>query len=392
MVSYQLGEPEKTGSTLLATGVQIAAAPFRGGDMMRDRIRRIFSSCMDLDCAVFLNGVEPHLDMAFFYATGLANGLFEGGGAVIHPGGDLDLVASRLEEQSARKCRARLHLYRKAAEAEGLFSAILTKKKRIGINSEELTHSGLVKLKRCAPKAKFVDISQQVKQTRVVKDSEELDHLRRSCKIASDVARKLPGKIREGMREYELAAEIAYMLQKNGADKPNFTLVQFGPNSAEPHYMGGSSVLKRGDLILLDFGCVYKKYNSDITRTFVLGRASPRQKKIHAAVAEAQQGALDLITRGADAKDVHSAVDASITKAGFKGLFTHSTGHSLGLATHDGMRLFDYSLKLEQNMVFTVEPGIYVPGYGGVRIEDDVVVTGIRPEILTDAPRELIEI
>ena len=359
---------------------------------MKDRIRRIFSLCRDLDCAVFLNGVEPHLDMAFFYATGLTNGLFEGGGAVIHPGGELQLVSSRLEEQSARKCRAQLHLYRDQAEAEKLLTTILAKEKRIGINSEELTHAGLLKLTRCAPHSRFVDISLQVKQARAVKDSEELENMVRSCDIASNVARELPGKIRGGMREYELAAEIAYLLQKKGADRPNFTLVQFGPNSAEPHYMGGDSVLKRRSFILLDFGCIYKRYNSDITRTFVLGKASPRQKKIHAAVAEAQQVAIDLIVAGADAKDIHSAVDASITGAGYMGLFTHSTGHSLGLATHDGMRLFDYSLKLEENMVFTVEPGIYMPGYGGVRIEDDVVVTKGKPRILTDAPRELIEI
>lgn len=330
--------------------------------------------------------------MAFFYVTGLNSGMFESGGAVIHPGGRLDLVSSRLEEQSAKKCKAQLHLFRKQAEADELFASILAKKKRIGINSDELTHAGMLKLKRCAPRAKFLDISGQIKRARAVKDSDELEQLRRSCDIASDVARKLPGKIKEGMREYEMAAEIAYMLQKNGADKPNFTLVQFGPNSAEPHYSGGDSILKKGDLVLLDFGCLYKKYNSDITRTFVVGRASERQIKIHAAVAEAQQAALGLMTSGVDARDVHSAVDASITLAGYKGLFTHSTGHSLGLATHDGMRLFDTSFKLEANMVFTVEPGIYVPGYGGVRIEDDVVVTGGKPEILTDAPRELIEI
>jgi len=359
---------------------------------MKDRILKIFSLCKDLDCAVFLNGVEPHLDMAFFYATGLTNGLFEGGCAVVHPGGRLDLVSSMLEEQSARKCKAQLHLYRNQTESEELIASILAKKKTIGINSEELTYAGLLKLKRCAPRSTFIDISAQIKQARAVKDSEELELMRHSCNIASQVAQELPGKIREGMREYELAAEISYMLQRNGADKPNFTLVQFGPNSAEPHYIGSDSVLKRGNFILLDFGCIYRRYNSDITRTFVLGKASPRQKKIHAAVAQAQQVAFDLIVAGSDAKDVHTAVDASITGAGYKGLFTHSTGHSLGLATHDGMRLFDYPLKLEENMVFTVEPGIYIPGYGGVRIEDDIVVTRGKPEILTGASRELIEI
>lgn len=330
--------------------------------------------------------------MTFNYVTGLVNGLFEGGGVVIDPEGKLDLVSSMLEEQTAKKCTADLHIYRKIAEADLIFAALLSKRSKIGINAEELTHAGFQKLKRLAPQACFLDISQDIQKARAVKDAEELEHLRKACSIASEVAREIPSKIIEGMKEYELAAELAYMLQKKGAEKPNFTIVQFGPNSAEPHYMGGDDTLKMGDFILLDFGCICKKYNSDITRTFVLGKATEKQKKIHDAVLEAQRVAFELITAGLDAMDVHSAVEGSITRSGFKGMFTHSTGHSLGLATHDGLRLFDYSLELEENMVFTVEPGVYLPGFGGVRIEDDVVVTRDRPRMLTDAPRNLIEL
>ena len=225
-----------------------------------------------------------------------------------------------------------------------------------------------------------------------MKDAAELASLRKACAIASEVAREIPSKIKAGMKEFELAAEMAYMLQKKGAEKPNFTIVQFGPNSAEPHYLGGSAVLKNGHFVLLDFGCIVRKYNSDITRTFVVGKATKEQKRMHAAVAEAQQVAFDMIKAGRDASEVHAAADASITKSGYKGRFTHWLGHSLGLATHDGMRFADYPLKLEKNMVFTVEPGVYVPGLGGVRIEDDVVVTAGRPRLLTNAPRELIEL
>ena len=359
---------------------------------MRQRIKRLFSRLSDIDCAVFLNAVEPHLDMAFFYVTGLANGLFEGGGAVVHSDGRLDVVSSRLEEESAKKCRSELHIFRKLPEADAHFSSLLAGKKRIGINAEELTHAGYRRLKRCAPGAALIDISQQVKEARAVKDGAEIQSLERACAIASEVAREIPEKVKPGMKEYELSAEMAYMLQRKGAEKPNFTIVQFGPNSAEPHYLGGDAVLKRGQFVLLDFGCVVGKYNSDITRTFVAGKTSKEQKRMHSAVSEAQQVAFDLIKAGRDASDVHSAVDASITASGYKGRFTHWTGHSLGLATHDGMRFADYPLRLEKNMVFTVEPGVYVPGFGGVRIEDDVVVTGGRPRLLTDAPRELIEL
>lgn len=359
---------------------------------MKQRIKRLFSRLPDIDCAVFLNSVEPHLDMAFFYVTGVTNGLFEGGGAVVTPDGGLDLVSSKLEEESAKKCKSPLHLFRKLVEADSHFTALLAGRKRIGINAEELTHAGHQRLKRCAPDAALIDISQQVKEARAIKDSTELESLRRACSIASEVAREIPAKIKPGMKEYELSAEMAYMLQTKGAEKPNFTIVQFGQNSAEPHYLGGDAVLKKGQFVLLDFGCVVQKYNSDITRTFVVGRASSQQKTMHAAVAEAQQVALDLIKAGRDASEVHSAVDAFIAKSGFKGRMTHWTGHSLGLATHDGMRFADYPLKLEKNMVFTVEPGVYIPRMGGVRIEDDVVVTGGKPRLLTNAPRELIEL
>ena len=360
--------------------------------MVKQRIKRLFSRLPDIDCAVFLNSVEPHLDMAFFYVTGVTNGLFEGGGAVVTPDGGLDIVSSKLEEESAKKCKSPLHLFRKLVEADSHFTALLAGRKRIGINAEELTHAGHQRLKRCAPDAALIDISQQVKEARAIKDSTELESLRRACSIASEVAREIPAKIKPGMKEYELSAEMAYMLQTKGAEKPNFTIVQFGQNSAEPHYLGGDAVLKKGQFVLLDFGCVVQKYNSDITRTFVVGRASSQQKTMHAAVAEAQQVALDLIKAGRDASEVHSAVDAFIAKSGFKGRMTHWTGHSLGLATHDGMRFADYPLKLEKNMVFTVEPGVYIPRMGGVRIEDDVVVTAGRPKLLTEAPRELIEL
>jgi len=359
---------------------------------MKERIRRIFKQTEELDCAIFMNGVEPHLDMSFFYVTGLADGLFETGGVVIYPDGGMDIVSSLLEEPSAKKCKAPLHVYRKLEEGEEIFTSLLKGKKKIGINSEELTHANFEKLSRMAPSAEFIDISMEVKDARAVKDEQELESLKRACEIASEVAVEIPKYVKVGMKESALGAELAYLLQRKGASKPNFTLVSFGPNSAEPHYMGGDGVLRKGDFVLLDFGCIFNKYHSDITRTWVMGRASERQKKIHQTVAEAQQVAFDKLTQGADAKDVHAAVAAFINGTEYKGRFTHSIGHSLGLSTHDGQRLFDYNLELENGMVFTVEPGIYIPDYGGVRIEDDVVVTSGKPRMLTNAPRELTEL
>ncbi|MFO7992509.1 MAG: M24 family metallopeptidase, partial [Thermoplasmata archaeon] len=146
---------------------------------------------------------------------------------------------------------------------------------------------------------------------------------------------------------------------------------------------------EKGDFVLMDFGALYDRYRSDITRTYVLGEASEKQKKIYDVVAEAQQRALDLIEPGVKGEDVHNAAAEYIDGTEFKGKFTHGLGHSIGLATHDGSGLSpSVDITLEPGMVYTVEPGVYLPGFGGVRIEDDIVVTEDGCEILTSANRD----
>ena len=150
----------------------------------------------------------------------------------------------------------------------------------------------------------------------------------------------IPDIISEGMSEYELAAEINYSLQNLGAEKPAFdTISSFGKNTAEPHYSHGDIKLRKGDFIVCDFGACLKKYNSDITRTFLFGRATEQQKEMYETVLQAQQIAFDAIKPGVKACDVHHAVSSFIDSTKFKGRFIHSTGHSLGLAVHDGARI-----------------------------------------------------
>ena len=240
----------------------------------------------------------------------------------------------------------------------------------------------------------LVDVSKQIRGARLIKGPDELEHLRHSCAIASAVADELPGTVKPGMAENEVAAEIQYRSLRQGASGMAFeTIVASGPRSAEPHYFGGDRPLGRGEFLLVDFGTTYKRYCSDITRTWVLGEASPEQKRMHRAVATMQQAALDLVRPGVSAKRVHAKVVEVLEQMGFAGRMPHSTGHSLGLAAHDGGRLSDKEdLILQEGMVFTVEPGVYLPGYGGVRIEDDIVVGPQGAELLTTASRELTEV
>ena len=152
--------------------------------------------------------------------------------------------------------------------------------------------------------------------------------------------------------------------------------------------------MKINDFVLCDFGACFNRYNSDITRTFIFGKSNDKQKKMFDTVCEAQKVAFDNIISGVKAKDVHNLVFDFIEKSEFKGRFIHSTGHSLGLNVHDGIVGFNSICEeeLKENMVFTVEPGVYIPEFGGVRIEDDILIKKDGIEILTKANRNLIEI
>lgn len=362
---------------------------------MQKRIKQIFANAKGIDAIVIQNAVEPHIDLTFFYITGLTNGLFESSTAIIKKD-SFEIIIPWLEEESAKNCNAKVNVYKSKDEREKLLKEKLKGIKKIGVNSEELTYGSYLQLKKFS-KAKFVDVSDAIKKARLVKDEKEIELLRKACKIVSEVANEIPSLIKEGVKESEVASEINYLMNKKGASSPSFTTIPaFGKNSAEPHYTSALGKAKKGDFLLFDFGALYQRYCSDITRTFVLGKATKPQREIYETVLNAQQIAFDKIKQGVKGATVHKQVEKFINSAydgKFKGKFTHSTGHSIGLAVHDGGVLHPrMDLTLKEGMVFTVEPGIYISGEGGVRIEDDIVVKKNGVEMLTNAKRELIEV
>ena len=363
---------------------------------MKKRVEKIFSNNSEqLDAILIKNSAEPYIDYNFFYVTGLTQGLFEGSIAICYPSGEIDLIVSQLEEEVAQRSGTNLLVYKKTQEYNDFLLERLRNLKKIGLNYSGIPHDTFVDLGKKLPNCDFYDISQALIKTRMIKEPEEIDLLRNAAEIVDNVVASIPEKVHEGMKEYELAAEINYLMQKNGADGPAFdTISSFGRNSAMPHYSHGDTVLKNGDFVLCDFGANYKKYNSDITRTFVYGTSVDKQKKMFETVYNAQRVGLDKIRAGVRASDVHNAVAGFIDSTDFKGCFIHSTGHSLGLAVHDpgvGFRE-DSDIVLEENMVLTVEPGVYIPGFGGVRIEDDIVVKNDGFDFLTKSSREFLEI
>lgn len=361
-------------------------------DIMKERALRIFSKLAEpVDAILIMSGEEPLLDVAFYYATGASAGLFEGCPAILWPDGRVQVLTSKLEETSARASSAEVSVWATAAEREDLLKETLRGVRTVGVNGPGITYGSLKTVEKSVPGVRFVDVGSAVLGARIVKDEREIETIREACNIASRVADQIPSMLVEGTTEYEMGAEIAYQMQRMGASGVSFeTIAAFGPGSAEPHYVPGSKKLNKGEPALFDFGCKYRMYCSDITRTYFLGRVPEKFERMYEVVLEAQRRALETVRAGATGTEVDAAAREHIDSTEFKGRLIHSTGHGLGLSVHDGGRMApNIDLILEENMVMTVEPGVYIPGLGGIRIEDNVRVTRDGCEMLTSAKKEL---
>jgi len=235
-----------------------------------------------------------------------------------------------------------------------------------------------------------------VERARMVKDAAEIAMLRESAARLAPVVDAAFAAVAEGVTERAVAGAIETALRDAGFERPAFdTIVASGPNSALPHYRAGNRAIGRGDLVVLDFGGVLSGYCSDLTRTIVVGPPDTESSRVHAAVLEAQQTAIHAVRPGVAASSIDTAARAVLERHGLGDLFGHGTGHGLGLDVHEQPRISRPradvpSVTLTPGMVFTVEPGAYRAGWGGVRIEDDVLVTETGYEVLTTSRRDLL--
>ena len=237
----------------------------------------------------------------------------------------------------------------------------------------------------------LVDADDPIGRLRWIKDDSELAAIREAVRIADLTYKHAAGFICPGMLEHEVAVELDCLVRKAGAERESFDpLVAFGPRSALPHGKPTDRKIAEGDLVLLDFGAKWHGYHSDITRTVVLGKPDPKQQEIYDIVLEAQTAGIAAIRPGIAGGEVDAVARKIIESKGYGECFGHGLGHGLGLDVHDGRILAKKSeIILEPSMVVTVEPGIYIPGWGGIRIEDDVLVTESGSEALTSSPRTL---
>jgi Xaa-Pro dipeptidase len=348
-----------------------------------DRLARCAAAMQDhgIDCVVLLPG------SSFTYFTGLTpvrerHRLFA---AVAHADGGLDLVGARFEERRLSSCEvaARVHLFDDEQDQYALLARLVSSRSgprpRVGLDPTAAYHHFLA-LSAAAPGATFVDSAAATDGLRAVKSAAEVACLVEAAGRTMARMAKVPGLLREGMSEKELAAAFG----------PS-AMVQIGLTTSLPNESGRDARLAREDAVVIDAGDRVEGYRSDVTRTFFFGEPSRRMREIYGIVREAEYAAIEAVRPGAPAEDVDLAARRVIERAGYGAFFTHRGGHGIGLDFHEApICVRGNRDPLVPGMVLTAEPGIYLPGEFGVRLEDDILVTGEGCEVLSRPGPEVI--
>jgi Xaa-Pro aminopeptidase len=278
---------------------------------------------------------------------------------------------------------------------KGAVAEIIEKEKiaTVAFEDELVTVAALEGMKKNFPSCSFVSIGTLISDMMSLKTPEEMANIRKAQEITDKAFASLLPLLRPDMKETDVAAELEYQMKKFGASDKSFdTIAVSGTNSARPHGVPRPVQLEKG-FLTMDFGCVYKGYCSDMTRTVVIGKADADMKKVYDTVLQAQLAAISAVREGLTGEELDRVARDIIYGAGYEGCFGHGLGHGVGLLIHEPLRISAFGKKpLEKGHVFTIEPGIYLKGKYGVRIEDMIQMTEDGPLDITKSPKELIEI
>ncbi len=324
---------------------------------------------------------------------------FKGSSAalLVGPSGSSFFTDGRYAEQSRAEVEgARIKIGRRGLmlDVSGQLTR-LGRRLRVAFEDDRITVAQLNQLKRLSGSGiRWVPVRGAVEGLRAIKDADEIAAMRQAAALGSAVVDEVIKLVHTGVSELDLAAEVDYRIRRGGASGPAFdTIVASGPRSALPHAQPSDKVFRKNELVVLDLGAILRHYCCDITRTVYLGRAPRKVHRWYRAVLDAQSAACEAIRAGVTGEQVDRAARRVLERAGLGKRFIHSTGHGLGLEIHEAPRLAKgQKAALVAGNVVTVEPGVYLPGLGGIRIEDDVLVQPGGCEVLTTAPRELLEI
>jgi len=290
---------------------------------------------------------------------------------------------------TARNCR--VELVKRGEEADKKVADVVKNLEFSRVGFDALGASTYMKLAKSLKGVKLKDKSNMVWKLRMIKDETELNYMRRAAELTSEGMKAAIQTVKAGLREFEVAAEIEYAMRRRGSGGIAFdTTVASGVRSAYPHGGCTDRKIRKGDFVVLDIGAKYQNYRSDLTRTLTVGEPSSKQQRVYRVVKEAQEKAFQNVRAGVKACNVDTVARELIENEGYGEYFVHSLGHGVGLEIHESPTLGPESKdKLRAGNVVTVEPGIYIVDFGGVRIEDTVLVRKGRAEKLTDASYEL---
>ena len=350
------------------------------GNWLKDRLRRLFSNLRGIDAVLLVN--TDSVDPNFHYLTGFTSGIFEDSLLIAKRDG-VYLFTYDLEYQTALDQKVGgMHVINIAKDVKSARAMLkrFIKGKRVGVNGAFIPLATYNHMRRRYKPKRFIDVSQGLIDARLIKDAGEVERIREAVRITKTAMKLIEKRCKRGMTERQLAAEFDFLQMSLGADSTSFdTIVCFGKNAAEPHHSPGNARLKKGDLVLIDAGAKVANYCSDITRTFVFaGKGDAKQRQMINIVAKAQKIAMSEAKPDRKWRLMHDAAAKYIDEVEdgmYKGRFITAVGHSLGIEVHDSPATTLFTNKLEAGMVVTDEPGIYIPGFGGVRIEDDILIT-----------------
>jgi Xaa-Pro aminopeptidase len=366
----------------------------------RDRLRARLDEleCDALFFTTMVGGIDSYTLVAVRYLTGFSG---SNGQLIVGRDGDVLFTDPRYAEQVRREAPdidATIYGTKVSGSGEAITAMTLIEDalgrvggKRLGVDAQTMTLQSAKNLREKLAGVELVETSGLVEELRLIKDATEVEHLRTACSYGDIALGETLAQLQEGLTEFDVAVLLEAEMRKAGSHGLSFdTIVAFGEQAAEPHHRPRADrKLKRGDLIKFDFGGTHLGYHADMTRTVAFGEPSDEHRKIYELVRESQQAGVDAVKAGATNGSIDEACRGYLKERGYD--FGHGTGHGVGLETHEAPGVAKGGEKvLEPGMCITVEPGIYLPGDCGVRIEDSVAVTAEGCDVLTTFTKELL--
>lgn len=265
---------------------------------------------------------------------------------------------------------------------------------KVGIEGDRITYADFQKLNFLFPKTEFMDVSMMIEDIASIKDADEMALLKEAIRITDKGFTEILNDIKPGVTEQAIGAKLSYVMKMFGSEEDSFAaIIASGVNGASPHHGVSDKAVETGDFITMDFGAVYGGYHADMTRTVCLGKADERQKEIYQIVLDAQLMGIAAVKPNVTGASVDKVARDYIASKGFGDYFGHGLGHGIGLEIHMDPRLSQgYKKNILLDQVVTVEPGIYIPNWGGIRIEDDVLITETGCVVLNQSIKDLVEL